>query len=225
MKDFEAIGVSGVTQPCLIALESVLSGPAPVQKVTVLTKNGNEHLIVLWQILDLPFTGVVVKSGFQSGYGGEGGRGFSLALCMIHEQRIPTEHLEVTPIVFNYIDSGEFPARWHRPVCESAIRLEMPIPGWIFAGHWELTMERRLWRVQSWQRWNSLMSWPYPGADVDRFSWDVGDRLYRASKNLEPNPSPDSCQQVGLMLRDAWIEFSRVIRTDIKDALQGIGTG
>ena len=223
MKQFEAMGVSGVTQPCLIALESVLSGPAPVQKATVLTKNKNDHLIVLWQLLDWPFTGIIIKSGFGSGYSGEGGRGFSLALCMIHEQQIPIEHLEVKPTVFDHIDSGEFPSKWHRPVCESAIRIEMPIPAWIFAGHWELTLERRLWRAQSWQRWNSLIRGPYPGGYVDRFSWDVGDRLYRASKNLKPNPPPESCQQVGLMLRDAWIEFSRVVRTDIQDARKRIG--
>ena len=47
MNQFRVSGESGVTQPWLIALESVLSGPMPVEKAKVLTKNDVEHLFVL----------------------------------------------------------------------------------------------------------------------------------------------------------------------------------
>ena len=223
MKQFRLLGESGLTQPCLIALESELSGPMPVQKSTVLTKNGREHLFVIWESLEWPYLGAIIPSGFMSGYSGEGGRGFSLALCMIHELQIPIEHLKVNNTIFDRIDKGDFPMAWHRHVNNSAMPLQMPVGGWVFKNHWQLMSDHRLWRVQSWKRWNSPMDWPNPAFDVSKFSWDVGDKLFVASENLAGNAQPENCQQVGLMLRDAWIEFARIARSNIEEFDEGIG--
>lgn len=38
-----------------------------------------------------------------------------------------------------------------------------------------------------------------------------------ASKNLGDNVQPEISQQVSLMLRDAWIEFSRVARSQLEE--------
>ena len=217
MNQFRLVGESGITQPCLIALESALAGPAPVQKVTVLTKNGREHLFVLWESFDWPYFGTIIPSGFMSGYAGEGGRGFSLALCMIRELEIPIEHLKVRETVFDRIDGGDFPVAWHRNVSESASPLEMPVDGWVFNNHWQLLTDRRLWRVQGWKRRNSPVRWQKPAIDVDKFSWDVGDKLFMASEYLTGNAQPEDCQKMGLMLRDAWIEFILIARLNIEE--------
>ena len=223
MNQFRLVGESGITQPCLIALESALAGPAPVQKVTVLTKNGREHLFVMWESFDWPYLGTIIPNGFMSGYSGEGGRGFSLALCMIHEQQIPIEHLRVNNTVFDRIDNGDFPIVWHRQVNESASPLEMPVDGWVVNSHWQLLTDRRLWRVQGWKRRNSPVRWQKPAIDVDRFSWDVGDKLFMASEYLTGNAQPEDCQKMGLMLRDAWIEFTGKARLHIEEIDEGIG--
>ncbi len=195
----------------------------PIQKTTVLTKNGREHLFVIWESLDWPYLGAIIPNGFMSGYSGEGGRGFSLALCMIHELQIPIEHLKVNNTVFDRIDKGDFPMAWHKHVNNSAMPLQMPVGGWVFKNHWQLMSDHRLWRVQSWKRWNSPMDWPNPAFDVSKFSWDVGDKLFLASENLAGNAQPENCQQVGLMLRDAWIEFARIVRSNIEELHEGIG--
>ena len=223
MKQFQVLGESGITQLCLIALESALAGPAPVQRVTVLTKNVREHLFLLWGSFDWPYFGTIIPSGFMSGYAGEGGRGFSLALCMIHEQQIPIEHLNVPETVFGRINGGNFPTAWHRQTSQSAVPLKMPIEGWVFKNHWNLLSDRRLWRVQGWKRRNSPLRWQKPAIDVDKFSWDVGDKMFMASEYLTRNAQPEDCQKMGLMLRDAWIEFTRIARSNIEEFDEGIG--
>ena len=223
MKQFQVLGESGITQLCLIALESALAGPAPVQRVTVLTKNVREHLFLLWGSFDWPYFGTIIPSGFMSGYAGEGGRGFSLALCMIHEQQIPIEHLNVPETVFGRINGGNFPTAWHRQTSQSAVPLKMPIEEWVFKNHWNLLSDRRLWRVQGWKRRNSPLRWQKPAIDVDKFSWDVGDKMFMASEYLTRNAQPEDCQKMGLMLRDAWIEFTGKARLDIEGIGEGIG--
>ena len=132
MTNFRLLGETGITQSCLIELDTALAGPIPILKATVLTKNEREHLFVLWESFDWPYVGAIIPSGFMSGYGGEGGRGFSLALCMIHERQIPIEHLSIGERAFDCVDSGAFPVGWHRQVDETAKRLQMPITKWIF---------------------------------------------------------------------------------------------
>ena len=140
MMQFQVMGESGYTRPCLVALDRVLSGPSDVQRATVLTKNDNEHLFVLWEKVDWPMKGIIIPTGFTSGYGGEGARGFSLALCMLSEHQVPIDCLGVTEPDFDQIDGGYFPDQWQLQISKSASPCEMPVPAWIFVNHWELGM-------------------------------------------------------------------------------------
>ena len=142
---------------------------------------------------------------------------------MLHEQGIPIDHLTVPRPVFDQIDGGHFPNQLQRQVSESASPCEMPIPGWIFVGHWELALKRRLWRVQSWRWRNTVIQWTESARAIDDFNWDVGDKLDRASRTLTRNSQPEHCQHVGLILRDAWIEFTRIAREDIDEGSAELG--
>jgi len=215
LSEIKVLGASGYTRPCLIALDMVLSGPLEPQKATVLTKETEEHLFVLWDCCNWPFEEIIIPKGFKSGYSGEGGRGFSLALCMLYEHNIPIECLEVNPEVFNRIDKGYFPKKWQERVKETASKCDMPVPGWIFVNHWELTKEHRLWRVQRWR--STGIEWTDSADVVDDFSWRVGDKLHQACLTVKRNASSEQCQQSGLVLRDAWIEFSIVVRVKVGD--------
>ena len=192
----------------------VLSGPLDPLRATVLTKNGNEHLILLWECGIWPYEGLVIPTGFASGYSGEGARGFSLALCMLHERDIPIYRLEVNPTVFDRIDGGQIPEDWQGYIQESATKCEMPIPFWVFVEHWELAKSRSLWRVQRW-RYNGI-EWTLDADVVDDFSTTTGDKLQQVCRTVRRNAPPEICQHAGLVLRDAWIEFSHAIRERIK---------
>ena len=199
----------------------VLSGPLDPRKATVISNEYDEHLFLLWDCWNWPFEGIIIPSGFKSGYSGEGGRGFSLALCMIYEHNIPMEQLEVHKKVFENIDKGNFPEQWQQAVIRKALKCDMPVPGWIFVNHWELTKAHRLWRVQTWR--NLTIEWTYSADDVDDFNWIVGDKLHEACSRVRKNASSAECQQSGLILRDAWIEFSQAIRGKLREIERTIG--
>ena len=199
----------------------VLSGPLEPQRATVLTKDSNQHLILLWDCWDWHFDGIIIPNGFKSGYGGEGARGFSLALCMLHERHVPIDCLEVIPRVFNRIDKGKFPDQLQERVKDFTSECEMPVPGWIFVNHWELTKSHRLWRVQQWR--SRVIEWTNSADIVDDFSWTIGDKLYQACQRVNRNAPSEIFQQVGLILRDAWIEFSLTVRTRIGEIAEQPG--
>lgn len=221
--DFQVRGNSGYTRPCLVALDEVLSGPLDVRRATVLTKRRNEHLFILWQSDADPHKGLIVPTGFASGYSGEGPRGFSLALCMLYEQGIPIDRLDVTSSAFDQVDSGDLPQTWVHRIKDLSVPCEMPVPGWVHAEHWELAQNRRLWRVQGWQGGSSPIEWTESTVMVDNFSWHVGDKLEQARGTLRPNARPEHCQSVGLILRDAWIQFSRELRTRVTEDTSQVG--
>lgn len=219
---FQVIGQSGYTASCLMRLDMVLSGPSDIHKAIVLTKNWDEHLFILWERGGYPYGGIIIPTGFTSGVG-EGARGFSLALCMIHECQIPIGTVSVPETVFDCVDRGEFPVEWRQQIFDTALPREMPIPSWIFGKHWELAKSRRLWRVQSWRWQNLVIKWTSNADVVDDFSKIVGDKLHQAAKTLPRNARHEDCQQVGLILRDAWIEFSRNARTSIWESSEKLG--
>lgn len=220
---FQAIGESGITQSCLVALDSQLSGPSQVHRATVLTKYGNTHLVILWERGEQPRSGFIIRAGFRSGHGGEGVRGFSLALCMIHDHQVPIDCLEVEASIFDRIDGGYLPDLWQTKIVQSVSRCAMPIPGWTLSKHWELAQEGRLWRVQRW-RWNdAVIQWNESAEVIDDFNWELGDKLNQACETLAPNSQTEDCQQVGLILRDTWIQFSHIVREDFNGAHADIG--
>ena len=188
----------------------VLLGPLEPQRATVVTNTDDEHLFLLWDCWNWPFDGIIIPTGFKSGYSGEGARGFSLALCMLHEHSIPIDCLKVTDTNFRRIDEGYFPEQWQERVSRTAVKCHMPVPEWVFKNHWEMTKAHRLWRVQLWR--STVVQWTDSANVVDDFNWTVGDKLYQACLTVKRNASSEECQQSGLVLRDAWIEFSQAVR-------------
>ena len=183
----------------------------------MLTKNDNRHLFVLWESDDWHLKCIIIPSGFASGYSGEGPRGFSLALCMLSEHQIPIDGLGLTESEFDQIDDGYLPDQWQLQISETASPFPMPIPGWILVNHWELARNQRLWRVQSWRWRDAVIKWNESASIIDDFSWEIGDKLYRACRALTLNSQSEDCQHVGLILRDAWTEFSRIVRKAIEE--------
>ncbi|MGH8502689.1 MAG: TIGR02391 family protein [Gammaproteobacteria bacterium] len=88
---------------------------------------------------------VAVKSGFGSGYVGEGSRGFSYVLQLLYAHRIEMEEVEVSKDVLNRLDDS---ALTHGDV--EVIRSSHPIRpqrwvDYIFEDDWERRHEGRMW--------------------------------------------------------------------------------
>ena len=73
------LGAEGVSLACLHAVMQVLQYPFPVEKVQILTSAG-VHCFLLTVRGEL----LAIKSGFSSGYGGEGPRTFSYVLMLFY---------------------------------------------------------------------------------------------------------------------------------------------
>lgn len=97
-------GSPGNTSECLEALEGLLLYRGDFASVRILTLAGEpvaQHALLLTTAVgDL----VGVKSGFTSGYSGQGPRGFSTALSLIHWHRIEMEEVEVSEEVIERLD-------------------------------------------------------------------------------------------------------------------------
>lgn len=210
---FQVMGESGITGSCLVELDKTLSGPSQIERATVLTNDFRGHLFILWERIEQPGFGFIIPAGFRSGPGGgEGVRGFSLALCMLHDYRVPIDCLEVRTSVFDQINRGSLPGSLQTQIIQAASPCAMPISGWTLVKHWELTQEGRLWRVQGWRGNDFVIQWNEQAIAIDIFNWELSDKLNQACETLAPNSRTEDCQQVGLILRDTWIEFSHIAR-------------
>ena len=68
----------------------------------------------------------------------------------------------------------------------------MPIPEWIFANHWALLDGSRQWEAQTWR--STGIDWTTSSEVIDAFSWELGDKIYKAILGINKNPQPEDCQ-------------------------------
>jgi hypothetical protein len=79
IKNIEYVGQPGITKPCQDAVLRLLQFGEKIQKVLILTCDQEHGLLITISPGDL----IAVKSGFASGYGGEGPRRFSYILTLL----------------------------------------------------------------------------------------------------------------------------------------------
>ena len=147
------MGLAGMSRPSLLAIDAIVNSQYPPRKASVVTwmknrKDGQgEHLFLFWEWNEVDLT--VVHSGFTSGYGGEGPRSYSQALCMILDRGIPTNEIRV--------DETEFDAIEHRKMTTKlAERLrtanDTPIE-WPWIGVWD-RHETEIEDQTFWKTWH-----------------------------------------------------------------------
>ena len=147
--EVQYMGMPGISEPCLLAVDTIVNSQRPPERASLVTykelprSGGAVHLFLFWDWNEVPLT--VVHSGFASGYGGEGPRTFSMALCMIRDKAIPMNVLHVREDLFNAIEE-------RRPTPEMLDQLGVqgePIEQWIWSYVWEeherMVEERRFW--------------------------------------------------------------------------------
>ena len=107
-EDVQYMGRAGDSEACLLAVDTIVNSQNPPGKASVVThvtdrRNWHrEHLLLFWDWNALELA--VVHSGFASGYGSEGSRKFSEALCMLSDREIRTNEIYVEEAVFEAIE-------------------------------------------------------------------------------------------------------------------------
>lgn len=86
------LGEAGVTETCLYSLFNLLQTHADLSYALLLTNNQFHAFI----IKDKSNSYYIIRSGFTSGYPGEGPKGLVKALTILNKHQIETEEIVVT---------------------------------------------------------------------------------------------------------------------------------
>ncbi|WP_292045481.1 MULTISPECIES: TIGR02391 family protein [unclassified Brevundimonas] len=137
-------GVAGVSQDCLDAVLNLLMGRSAIRQVRLLSAVGSHALLLSTEFDDL----IAIKSGFTSGYSGEGPTALSRALCALVAHGATISEHAVEPDYISRIDDAALtlgdletlslaqeirPARWADYIQERHHR-------WVTEGYWVAMM-------------------------------------------------------------------------------------
>jgi hypothetical protein len=98
----EYLGIAGGSKDCQDAIEMLLQYGVHVQRARILTFDNN-HCILLTDDVGDP---IAVKSGFSSGYSGEGPRAFSYVLQLLDSQGAEIEEYDVDESTIARLDNS-----------------------------------------------------------------------------------------------------------------------
>lgn len=100
------MGSEGITSHCLKSITRLIQFGDKINKAKIITfelNHGAEHAF----LLDINYSEyLVIKSGFSSGYGGEGPRGFSEALRLLEQHNIELEEYCVNEDFMNRLNQS-----------------------------------------------------------------------------------------------------------------------
>jgi Protein of unknown function (Hypoth_ymh) len=98
----EYAGIAGGSKDCQDAIEMLLQFGTHIQRARILTCD-NDHCILLTDDVDDP---IAIKSGFASGYGGEGPRTFSYVLQLLDSHGAGIEEYDVDASFIERLDNS-----------------------------------------------------------------------------------------------------------------------
>ena len=96
------VGLAGITQSCINAVMRYLQYGDIISRVLIITSDQSHALILHMETDEV----VVVKSGFSSGYHGEGPHGFAFILALLHAYGIDIEEYLVDESIIEKIDGS-----------------------------------------------------------------------------------------------------------------------
>lgn len=228
LRRVQYVGASGYTRECLVAIDAILnSGCLPKRAIIVSTfPRGNnrrqDHLFVFVDWDYFPIT--VVPSGFASGYPGEGPRGFSLAICLIREKGIPIWGIDLDDVNFRRIDRGDVKYSddpLFRDILLRSEEYSWPWPGWTSEAHEQMLERGLLWQECYWRQPQTDQI-TRAISEIDIKFPIVGQKLRLTRNKVDESQSSEELQQVGILVRDAWIEFSRDLCSSLQIDTTGI---
>lgn len=135
------VGEYGITEECKRAVERFIVFGDKISSARIVTC-GNEHCLLL-TIDDL--TPVMVKSGFASGYSGEGPRGFSYILQLLNAKEVRIDECEVSRKLFCRINACALSSIDLATIQEARPILPHRWSGYAWDVHEILSGNRHLW--------------------------------------------------------------------------------
>ena len=93
-------GEAGITQSCINAILKYLQFNDSLSKVLIITNKQSHALVLYTEDHEI----IAIKSGFSSGYSGEGPKGFAYILSLLDEYGIEIEEYDVKNNVIDNIN-------------------------------------------------------------------------------------------------------------------------
>ena len=100
--EIQFLGVAGITQSCVNAVLRYLQFGDSISKVLIITNNHSHALVLNTEDDEI----MAIKSGFSSGYPGEGPKGLAYILSILDEHNIEIEEYEVKKKVIDKINGS-----------------------------------------------------------------------------------------------------------------------
>lgn len=96
------VGISGGTSDCKEAVIQIIQSNTPINHVWILSNNNHHALLLDIAVGDL----LAVKSGFASGYNGEGANAFSFILALFIKLQVDVSEIAVTKEFLSRLDAS-----------------------------------------------------------------------------------------------------------------------
>lgn len=96
------LGEARITETCLFSLHNLIRTHADLSYALLLTSE-QSHAFILKDVTENYY---VIRSGFTSGYSGEGPKGLAKALILLEKHRIETEEILVSVKLLNRLNSS-----------------------------------------------------------------------------------------------------------------------
>ncbi len=96
------LGEAGITETCLFRLHNLVQTQTDLSYALLLTSE-QSHAFILKDTTENYY---VIRSGFKSGYPGEGPKGLAKALALLNKHRIETEEALVSPKLLNKLNNS-----------------------------------------------------------------------------------------------------------------------
>lgn len=128
------MGNAGITQECKIAVMRLIQFGERITNARILTSKNQHSLLLTLDECDY----VAIKSGFTSGYQGEGPRGFAFTLRNLKEYGVTIDEYLVKPALIEKIDTSSLtngdistiekthplrPVRWHEYIYDRTFQI------------------------------------------------------------------------------------------------------
>ncbi|MFW1946453.1 TIGR02391 family protein [Acinetobacter bereziniae] len=98
----EYLGEVGITQTCLLSLYNLLQTHSDLSYALLLTSD-QTHALILKDRFESYY---IIRSGFTSGYSGEGPKGLATALTILNRHEIETEEILIASKMMNKLNSS-----------------------------------------------------------------------------------------------------------------------
>lgn len=136
------MGVPGATRECVAAVVRLIQSREDIEEAQVIS-HGRDHAFLLNMTGD---DVIAVKSGFSSGFGGEGPDGLSYVLQLLEFHGVKIDEYEVTPELFERLDSGALTVANLRSIWKARPVRPRRWRSYIRDRHRQMADEGALWR-------------------------------------------------------------------------------